>query len=320
MKKIAMFMAWLVLVIWFPVLVIQAEEKNDKLQGRITISGAWALYPMTVKWAEEFKKAYPEVEIDISAGGAGKGMTDCLAKVADIGMVSRDIYPEEVSRGAWAIAVTKDAVVPTININNPVLKDILARGVSQEEFKNIFVFGSIKTWGELLKNKVKNPVNVYTRSDACGAAETWAKYLGKKQEDLAGIGVYGDPGLTEAVKKDALGIGYNNINYAYDPKSNRPIDGVQIIPIDINADGRIDQKESFYANRNDLAAAIGEGRYPSPPVRELYFVSSGRPENKVVRQFLRWVLSEGQKFVLETGYVNISQEKLAEGLKLIGNE
>ena len=40
-------------------------------------------------------------------------------------------------------------------------------------------------------------------------------FLGKKQEDLLGIGVFGDPGLNEAVRKDALGIGFNNINYAY---------------------------------------------------------------------------------------------------------
>ena len=41
----------------------------------------------------------------------------------------------------------------------------------------------------------KEKINVYTRSDACGAAEMWAKYMGKKQEDLKGIGIYGDPGM-----------------------------------------------------------------------------------------------------------------------------
>jgi phosphate transport system substrate-binding protein len=56
--------------------------------------------------------------------------------------------------------------------------------------------------------------------DAAGAPETWAKYLGnKKQEDLLGIGVFGDPGIAEAVAKDPLGIGYNNLGYAYDAAS-----------------------------------------------------------------------------------------------------
>ena len=65
--------------------------------GRITVSGAWALYPMVVKWAEEYKKIHPAVRIDISAGGAGKGMADALSRTVDLGMISREINPVEVS-------------------------------------------------------------------------------------------------------------------------------------------------------------------------------------------------------------------------------
>jgi len=56
---------------------------QSKLEGRLSLSGAFALYPMAVKWAEEFKKANPAVKIDISAGGAGKGMTDVLNNMVD---------------------------------------------------------------------------------------------------------------------------------------------------------------------------------------------------------------------------------------------
>src|ERR1700749_3233090 len=68
-----------------PVAVVEAQ------QGTISISGAFALYPLTVKWAEEFKKTHPGIKIDISAGGAGKGITDVLSNVTDIGLVSRDL-------------------------------------------------------------------------------------------------------------------------------------------------------------------------------------------------------------------------------------
>ena len=40
-------------------------------ENRISISGAWALYPMALKWAEEFHKLQPGVAIDVQAGGAG---------------------------------------------------------------------------------------------------------------------------------------------------------------------------------------------------------------------------------------------------------
>lgn len=70
------------------------------------------MYPMVVKWAEEFQKVYPKVRIDVSAGGAGKGMSDVLSGMVDIGNVSRDIYSAEIEKGAFWVPVTKDAVVP----------------------------------------------------------------------------------------------------------------------------------------------------------------------------------------------------------------
>src|SRR3954467_2627391 len=85
------------------------------LQGTISISGAFALYPITVKWADEFKKQHPNVKFNISAGGAGKGITDALSGLVDIGLASRDIDPAEVKKGAYTVYVTKDAVLPTFN-------------------------------------------------------------------------------------------------------------------------------------------------------------------------------------------------------------
>jgi phosphate transport system substrate-binding protein len=295
------------------------EQTKEGLKGTITISGAWALYPMVVKWAEQFQKIHPQVKIDVAAGGAGKGMADCLAGVVDIGMVSRDIYPAEIEKGAWWVSVTKDAVVATVNQNNPVLKELLAKGVKKETFIDIWVTGKIKDWGQVKGDGTTDLVHVYTRSDACGAAEIWAKFLGKKQEDLLGVGVYGDPGLTEAVKKDVLGIGYNNINYAYDAKTKKQIEQIRVLPIDLNGNGLIDEGEDFYNSRDEITNAIATGRYPSPPARELYLVSQGKPKKELVTEFIKWVLTDGQKYVPEAGYINLTQEKIQEELRKLGN-
>ena len=161
------------------------------------------------------------------------------------------------------------------------------------------------------------PIRVYTRSDACGAGETWAKYLGKKQEDLLGVGVFGDPGLAQAVTKDPSGIAYNNIGYAYDAKTKQPNPGVKVVPLDINNNGKIDPEENFYNTMDEIVNAIATNKYPSPPARDLYFVTSGKPVKKELVEFIKWSLTEGQKYVLESGYINISKEKLDAGLAKI---
>ncbi len=287
---------------------------TDELQGTISISGAFALYPLAVKWGEEFKKLYPNVKFDISAGGAGKGIADALGGMVDLGAVSRDIYPEEIKKGAYPVAVTKDAVVPTVNSANPNIKEILAKGLKKDAFSNIYASGIYKNWKQA-GFSVSVPLHVYTRSDASGAGETWAKYFGKKQEDLLGIGVYGDPGLLAAVKKDVTGIGYNNIAYAYDSKTKKQLAGISVLPIDINGNGKIDADENFYGTLDELVKAIGAGKYPSPPARDLYFVSKNKPQRKEVTEFLKWVLTDGQKMVGEAGYISLPQEKLSNELK-----
>src|SRR5688572_28086130 len=140
-----------------------SANADGSLEGTITLSGAFALYPLANKWAEEFRKIHPDVRLNISAGGAGKGMADALAQAVDLGMLSREIKPEEINSGAWPIAVTKDAVIPTVNPNNPAAAELKLKGMSREEFVKIFVTGEIKTWGQASNTSHAEKINVYTR-------------------------------------------------------------------------------------------------------------------------------------------------------------
>jgi phosphate transport system substrate-binding protein len=273
---------------------------------------------MVIRWADEYKKLNPEVRFDISAGGAGKGIADALSGMVDIGMVSREIYPEELKKGAYPVAVTKDAVVAVVNENNPAIKEILSTGLKKDVGSNIWITGKYTTWSRAFGAATKAPIHIYTRSDACGAAEMWARYFGKKQEDIQGVGVYGDPGLAQAVRKDPLGIGFNNIGYAYDASTKTQIKGLKVLPLDLNNNGKIDPDENFYDSMSDLINAIATGKYPSPPARELYFVIKGDPKNnKVLTSFIRWVLTDGQKYVYEAGYINLPKERIMEELKKV---
>lgn len=287
----------------------------------IKVSGAYALYPMMMRWVEEYKKVHPEVRIEVSGGGAGKGMADALGGIVDLGMVSREVKDEEKAKGAVYVSVVKDAVVCTINAQNPVRDKLAVKGLTKEQFEKVFVKREIKTWGELVGDPaVKDPIKVYTRADACGAAETWAKYLGKyTQEDLtkAGdAGIMNDPDLAAAVAKDKYGIGYNNINFAYDAKTKKPLTELGVIPIDINGNGTLDPDENFYATQPELLAAIGDNKYPSPPARDLNLVTKTEFKG-AAKEFVKWILTDGQAFVVEGGYIPLPAEKLQAGLKTL---
>ncbi len=296
----------------------QPAGAEGGVEGTITISGAWALYPLMVRWGEEFQKVYPDVRLDISAGGAGKGLADALAGAVDIGMVSREISPEEEAKGAFWTAVVKDAVFPTISAANPVWDDLQQKGLSREVFQGIFISGEITTWGQAIgRPEVSDPIHVFTRSDACGAAETWAKYLGAQQEDLLGIAVYGDPGLLDAVIKDPLAVGFNNLNYAYDVDTGLPVEGARVAPIDANDNGQADADE-IYLTKEQAVNAVATNKYPSPPARDLNLVTRGQPDG-LTAAFISWILTDGQAFVDEAGYIALPSERLATEADKLGD-
>jgi phosphate transport system substrate-binding protein len=289
----------------------KSSRSDGKLKGHISISGAFALYPMTVRWAEEFQKENPDVKIDISAGGAGKGMADALSGMVDLGMFSRGVTKVEEDKGAWKVAVCKDAVLPTINAKNPFLMELKSKGLQQKDFQAIFTEQKKCFWNDFPQiTSQKVPIIVYTRSDACGAAQMWAEFLGTNQESLAGIGVFGDPGIADAVKSDPNSIGYNNVIYVYDINSRKKYEGLEVVPIDQNQNGVIDPEENFYETLDEIMAAISTGKYPSPPARELYFISNGKPQNEIVIAFIEWILTSGQQFIHEAGYVQLPNEKI----------
>ncbi len=289
----------------------------EALKGTIGVSGAFALYPMMTVWAEEFTKLHPEVQFDVQGGGAGKGMTDALAGAVDIGMVSRGIKDEEISQGAYWVSVTKDAVFPIISASNPVLADIVAKGISQETFNKIFVTGEIKTWGEVVgKPEIKDEINVYTRSDSCGAGEMWAKFSGGKvQDDLKGIGVNGEPALVDTVIKDPFGIGYSNLNSVFDLGSGGIVPGAVVTPVDINKNGQADADE-YFKNKDEAVSAVASEKYPSPPARFENLVTKGKPTG-LVKAFIEWILTDGQQYLGQAGYVPLTSAQQTESLAKI---
>jgi phosphate transport system substrate-binding protein len=293
------------------VVLVFATLGSQRLQAEgdtIRVSGAFALYPLMVQWAREYERLNPATRIDVSAGGAGKGMADTLSGLVDLGMVSREIAPEEIAKGARFVPVARDATFPIMNAANPVAPDLGKRGITKQTAKALWLDAQPMTWAQLAGRGAPAKVQTYTRSDACGAADAWAGYLGARQSDLEGVGVYGDPGIAEAVRKDVRGIGYCNLGYAYDARTGLPTQGLMVIPLDGNGNGKIDPDEEL-PNRAKAMQAIRSGAYPAPPAKDLYLVAKGSFKGPAAA-FVSWILDQGQKLVDPAGYVAVGETQL----------
>jgi len=276
----------------------------------VRVSGAYALYPLMLRWAKEYQKLDPGVQVGVWSGGSGKGAIDALDGLVDIGMISRETTAEEQTQGAFWVPVATEAVVMVANASNPVAETLTRQGLTRDQCADLWFRATDVTWGSLVSRQdVAETVRVYARADRCGAAEIWAQYLGKREDDLVGAAVYGDPRMIEALQRDRLGIGFSNLRYAYDADTDRPVRDLLPVPIDMDGDGGIAESESFYETHTDMMRAIAAEAYPPPLARDLNLLTKGKPEG-LTQEFVFWVLTEGQKYVTEEGYVELSQPKL----------
>jgi len=315
----------LALFVIVTVSVVGLSGCTTQNENIIRVSGAYSLYPMMVVWAQEYQTLHPDVKIDVSSGGAGKGMADALAGSVNLGMVSRDVTAEEAFQGIVAVAVVEDAVLATVNTANPVLDTLLKTGVTKQQFEEIFINFSIPTWGQLIGNaSITDSIKVYSRSDPCGAAEAWVKYLGEyKQDDIPTIEeitkVKGDDLMSKSIAGDPLGIGYSNVNYIYLNTTKTPKEGIAVVPIDLNGNGMIDPEEDFYTNRNDVVNAEMSDALPSPPARLVYLVTLNNFTG-ITKDFVEWILTEGQQYVFQNGYGSIPSDILDSQLRILEGE
>jgi phosphate transport system substrate-binding protein len=293
----------------------QQQTTQPTSQTSILVDGAFALYPLMVTWAQQYEATNPNVNIQVSAGGAGKGMSDVLAGQVDIGMVSRAASQVEINSGAYPIRVARAGAVLIVNSQNPVLTSLLTQGLSKPVLQGVFIYGNVTNWGQAVNDPLSpvDKIDVYTRSDSSGLADTWAKFLGKTQDDLQGVGVYGDPGMIQAVQSDPIGIGYANLAFAYDNSTGKQVNGITVIPIDYNNNGKINGSENFYGNLTSVDNAIATGAFPTPPAMDLFLVTKGPPTGATLA-FIIWILTDGQQYVPKAGLVTLTSSAISQEL------
>ncbi|HOW10844.1 MAG TPA: substrate-binding domain-containing protein, partial [Bacteroidales bacterium] len=267
-----------------------------------------------------FMSIYPDVKIEVTKVGTGKGIESLLTGGCQVAMLSRPLTDEELNAGIWVVPVAKDGVAPIVNQKNPNIERIMARGLSPDELMQVFTSGKDLLWGELLESDSRDRVTVYTRSDESGAADIFTAFFYKKAADLKGIGVIGDDEMIMSIQKNPLAIGFCNFTYAFDLSTGERKKDIQIIPCDLDFDNKIDRVEEPFRNLEEAHRSLWLGFYPDQLCRELTLGTIGKPTDPAIREFLYFVLGEGQKSIKTTGYCPLNNVYLKYSLDLLTQE
>lgn len=278
-----------------------------KLSGMLKISASETMYPMMDRWRNEFIKLHPAVKFDIKPKHSAEALSDLLNGKADLAMMSVKPSDTAIKQGLWVAAVAMDALVPIINFDNPEIQPLVMHGITKEKLMQAFT-GKIRTWGQISGRSGKAPVRVYTMSDSSGTAAVWYQFLGIERTNVKAERVYNAKEMLEKITAEPGAIGYCSIMDAYNQETGFRKDGLYILPVDYNDSKTIEDKEQFYDKYSLASNAVVTGKMPSPPARNLYLVTKGKPQGNLMKGFIQWVLTIGQNYMPAEGYLNITPQ------------
>ncbi|MDD5695743.1 MAG: substrate-binding domain-containing protein [Bacteroidales bacterium] len=295
----------------------EGKRRPKKIIPSITISGSLELYPLLSQLAFEFNRIYPDVRIDVTPGSSLHGKSDILFQMMDRRRISNNMKESQPDTGLMSLPLAFDAILPFGNVENPYLKKLKISGITQSQFRYIYIDATLSHWGQLTKTDSSYRIFSFTRTDICEAGEIWSSFLGTEQTNLTGTGVYGEPGMIMAVRKNIYGLGYASIRYIYDRKTFEPTNDLAVIPIDLDNNGKIDRTENCLNNLEDITFAIRHGNYPFPPTRTLYLTFNKTPVNQLVVDYLVWIYENGMQTIQDAGYIIPGETTLKNQLQII---
>ncbi len=155
--------------------------RSGGAKQQITITGASTIAPLMLEIAKRFESEHPDVRIDVQTGGSSRGISDTRQGLADLGMVSRPLKPDEADLKAFPIAL--DGVSVIIHKSNPI------EALTDEQIVDIYK-GKITNWS--MVGGADAPITVINKADGRSTLELFLKHFGLDAKDIKAQVVIGD--------------------------------------------------------------------------------------------------------------------------------
>jgi phosphate transport system substrate-binding protein len=304
----------------------------------VQLNGAGATFPAPIytKWFSEYHKLHPNVQINYQAIGSGGGIRQITERTVDFGASDGPMTPEQIAAapGILHFPTVLGAVVPIYNIpgvtaelkfTGPLLADIF--------------MGKVLKWNDpaiaALNPGVKLPdthIAVVHRADGSGTTYIFCDYLAKVSSDWkekvgvatsvswpVGVGGKGNEGVAGQVRQQPGAIGYVELIYAIQNKIDfglvqnaagkflkASLDGVTAAA----AGAATNMPKDF---RVSITNAPGADAYPISSFTWLlvYSKQTDPVKGKILVDFIRWMLGDGQKYCEQLAYAPLPRQVVA---------
>ncbi|NQD93331.1 phosphate ABC transporter substrate-binding protein PstS family protein [Pseudomonas sp. CrR25] len=288
-------------------------EKTSGVSGNLSSVGSDTLANLMTLWAEEFKRQYPNVNIQIQAAGSSTAPPALTEGTSNMGPMSRKMkdqelqaFEEKYGYKPTAVPVAIDALAVFVHKDNPV------KSLSMEQVDAIFSGtrlcgggSDIKTWGDvgLTGEWAAKPVQLFGRNSVSGTYGYFKEEALCKGDFKANVNEQpGSASVVQSVSSTLNGIGYSGIGYK--------TSSVRTVPLSKKGGEAYDATEE-----NALS-----GNFPLSRFLYVYVNKApNKPLGPLETEFVKLVLSkQGQEVVVKDGYIPMPSKVVDKVKKDLG--
>jgi phosphate transport system substrate-binding protein len=293
---------------------IPVYEKASGVSGNLSSVGSDTLANLMTLWAEDFKRFYPNVNIQIQAAGSSTAPPALTEGTSNIGPMSRRMKDGELAAfeakfgyKPTAVPVAVDALAVYVHKDNPI------KGLAIADVDAIFSStrkcggdNNIATWGDagLSGAWSKRDIQLFGRNSVSGTYG-YFKEKGLCKGDFKNT-VNEQPGSASVVQSVATsinGVGYSGIGYK--------TSSVRAVPLSKKPGGKLIEAS---------AESAVSGDYPLSRFLYVYINKApNKPLSPLDREFIKLVLSQsGQMVVVKDGYIPLPAAVVEKTIQSLG--
>lgn len=282
-----------------------AGASENKKRKVVVVTGVRFAYPLVQKWIDDYNESQPDVQIIIESRGSADPQSDILVEAYE--------PDEETKKSREYLYVARYAVLPVANSQSAFAKTYSDKGLTRGLISQLYFHDLYADQGKQIK--IKEPFTIYTRLQKAGAPIAFTKFFGFEQKDIGGKVIAGsDEHLLKALLRDSTGVSYLPLTLAYDHATGNPVNGLIVLPVDLNGNDRVSEDEKFYGNLQTVISRI-ENAEPKElknlPIAFLHLSVDKKNSTPEAVDFLKWVNKNGQAALHQFGYLvpNANREK-----------
>jgi phosphate transport system substrate-binding protein len=251
--------------IFFLMLAVLLTDWSGGKGETVDVIGSTSVQPFAEILAEEFNEQQKEFKVEVQGGGSTVGVQSTIEGIADVGMASRSLKPQE-REILTPVTIARDGLAIVVHNGNPVTN------LSVEQVRKMFA-GEYGNWKDV--GGFDAPIRLIVREESSGTREAFMTLVMGKGVRVVRTAINQDSNgaIKELVKNDPYSIGFMSLGLVTDELKAIRVNGV-----------------------NATADAVVAGTYPL--VRPFLFITQGPPSSRA-QKFIDFVLSDHGQQILE---------------------